>query len=65
MSDWQKIESAPLDGSAVLGWSPEWRFPQVMQYMTTNDNDLAWFNSEQPFKYIEPTHWQNLPKSPE
>lgn len=29
---WRGIESAPLDGTYVMGWAPRWRRPAIMKY---------------------------------
>ena len=59
---WQPIETAPLDGTAVLVW---WLLD------TSDAGGIACFNGERwtqrdglPYTWA-PTHWQPLPAAPE
>ena len=58
--EWQPIETAPADGSAVLLFHPAWDTIQVgMRYPET----MRW---QQPCGDLlrKPTHWMALPPTP-
>ena len=63
MSEWRPIETAPRDGTEVLGawefaWTGGWCLEPVIYregaWIVSWDHDAA-----------EPTHWMPLPKPPE
>ena len=62
--DWQPIETAPKDGTHVLGYGP-------MDDGTYWMEDLYWYESMEawPITFMhghgEPTHWMPLPEPPE
>lgn len=60
--EWQNVETAPKDGSRILGWCMEWSAPQSVQYYGPN---IGWCQNfdDGPFKY-QPTHWMPLPTPP-
>lgn len=58
--EWESIQTAPRDGTAVLLFHPVWDTVQVgMHY----ENSLAW---QQPNGDLlpTPTHWTSLPPLP-
>ena len=68
MTDWQPIETAPKDGTEVLGWSPDPRDGiAIVKYETGltmgkwsvvhDAESWAWNN-------YDPTHWMPLPEPP-
>lgn len=73
MSDeqnWAPIESAPKDGTAVLLWAENLRFPgnmAIAQYITI---DIEWWHVTDgkfgpwPVRGPSPTHWKPLPVVP-
>jgi hypothetical protein len=68
MSDWQPIETAPKDGSNILGWSKEFGL-QILHYGLTEWEDgsteEAWlFFSDFQTWPSNPTHWVAIPKQP-
>lgn len=69
-TDWRSIDSAPKDGTAVLLWAKDLRFPGEMcvaQYMTV---DIEWWHVTDgkfgpwPLRGPSPTHWMPLPAGP-
>ena len=62
MSEWKTIDTAPRDGTEVLG---AWRFMlgdwcfQIVKW-----HQGAWVVTWD-FDEVEPTHWMPLPKPPE
>jgi len=60
---WRPIESAPKDGTRILGWSASipsgW---QKIHSIRWNQIDGTW--REPSFGRIEPTHWRPLPTPP-
>ena len=64
MSEWQLIETAPLDGTAVL--VSEGRFIFCVEW----NNEFEWWavddNKLGPFRLrgAAPTHWMPLPEPP-
>jgi hypothetical protein len=70
MSDWQPIETAPRDGSAILC-----HLPNAGPFVARQDIDIVhysgwgggvWEGSRGYAKYRpdEPTHWMPLPDAP-
>lgn len=66
MSEWQPIETAPKDGTWVLGWAPGWTVVT-----------MAWCDiplypvSDKPYwaqggaqRAVPATHWMPLPEPP-
>ena len=63
MSEWRPIETAPRDGTRVLGawqfaWSGDWCL------MVVKWHQGAWV-VPWDFDEVEPTHWAPLPQLPE
>ena len=57
---WLPIETAPMDGTDILGWFPGARCPHGMSF---DRRWKAWHSI--PGRYTcRPTHWQPLPKPP-
>ena len=54
---WKSIESAPADGTRVLGWSEKWQQPCSMEF------GGQWQNHGMVFAH-QPTHWMPLPAPP-
>jgi uncharacterized protein DUF551 len=79
MSEWQPIETAPKDGTWILGWMPydsgggEAGFAYVMAYSKFG-NEAArvryggegyWHEAGGEADWmLGPTHWMPLPKAP-
>lgn len=74
-SAWRPIESAPKDGTEVLGWHPEWvnaEFSPDGIRSCIHDGErwcsAHWvdddFNILHMGDHIQPTHWQPLPPPP-
>ncbi len=56
MSNWQPIETAPKDGSEVLGWCEGHVFHLIAW------DGKKWL-ADDGFRCV-PSHWQPLPKAP-
>lgn len=62
MSEWQPIETAPKDGTAILVWTgrrctcANWSNRQFKRWNNGWDHDRNGF--------IDPTHWMPLPEPP-
>lgn len=69
MSEWQPIETAPKDGSRILGWakskngSDDLRL--VIFWDQTSPEGARWIVAFNAFWHFEPTHWMPLPEPPE
>jgi hypothetical protein len=67
MNDWQPIDTAPKDGTEVLGYSDE-RDPKIelIRYLGADfvDGDLIckWLDRDEA--EFPATHWMPLPKPP-
>ena len=64
MTDWKPIETAPKDGTVVIGWAAGWRSVQAISLERTNCGGEEWFNTKDGFTYVEPTHWVDEPTPP-
>ncbi len=65
MADWQRIETAPTDGTNVLLWWPFWQPKHPIVGYFGLKGIRQWFASE----VLEgdgdpPTHWMPLPDPP-
>lgn len=63
-SAWHPIETAPKDGTIVLGWEPrasKWKI-KFMVYHRTRDGGY-WTNAVNTGS-VEATHWMPLPAPP-
>jgi hypothetical protein len=66
MNDWQTIETAPKDGTSILGWNGEEM--TVVSWFKNHLYEGLWSQSV-PGTYSqdtewEPTHWMPLPEPP-
>lgn len=64
---WQPIETAPRDGTAVLGYfgTTAGEEPPDMAVTKFNMESSAWISTEVPFdEFDAPTYWQPLPAPP-
>lgn len=76
MSDWRPIETAPKDGTPVLGYCQP-RYVESGKPMSFSYQAIIWWRGERygdsQWKWrlhhsdsaVEPTHWQPLPAPPE
>ena len=67
MSDWQPIETAPRDGTVVLGWN---KLDGILVYRPVtygSNNQFAGWNAEYDGEGVadEPTQWMPLPPPPQ
>jgi hypothetical protein len=58
---WKTIDSAPKDGTRVLGYGPSSTGDYYIQtvYYWKDDWPIRWMHG-----YSRPTHWQPLPEPP-
>lgn len=60
---WQPIETAPKDGTYILGWNDELLSPVVMFWKMGPQYQSYWATA--PAHYVKrPTHWMPLPPPP-
>jgi len=65
MADWQPIETAPKDGTTILGYGRYLGILPVYWGRTGELNPLAWLGGHCRVHHIEqPTHWMPLPIPP-
>lgn len=61
MNEWQPIETAPKDGTDILGWDggdiTVCRFSRGSWELSVT----GWYAEDSDF---DPTHWMNLPEPP-
>jgi hypothetical protein len=67
MSDWQPIESAPRDGTPVIGWFPDygkgraWTTWFPVQDVGGGRNNWWWYEHTAAQGDVpQPTHWRPL-----
>jgi hypothetical protein len=66
-TEWQPIETAPKDGTPVLGFFglTAGDEPPDMAVTKFNPESGAWISTEVPFEEFDtPTHWMPLPDPP-
>jgi hypothetical protein len=58
--EWNKIHSAPKDGSEIIAfwWEGEWPCVAIVHW---NAGDHGWFEDEFD---VYPTHWMPVPPPP-
>jgi hypothetical protein len=65
MMEWQPIETAPKDGTVVLGYWPSEYAPTSASYGLTLFMHGGWCMSEDlDHEYSDPSFWQALPPPP-
>jgi hypothetical protein len=68
MTEWQSIETAPKDGSAILIWPAQSAFTgnDTISYVVRwSDWKEAWIEaSGEEYDTFYPTHWMPLPPPP-
>lgn len=67
MSDWRPIETAPKDGTRLLGYYPQnedYIRVGVIQWMKPRGYDYHW-TWDGSWMPDDPTHWQPLPEPPQ
>ena len=71
MSEWQPIETAPKDGTGVLGYFPELKgYVAPQEFIPMHWSGWGggiWCNSTSGHNLLsaKPTHWMPLPTPPE
>ena len=58
------IDTAPQDGTWILGWAEKDSSPYRISWGRNHNNDLAWCTSFASFVPGYITHWMQLPKLP-
>lgn len=63
---WQPIETAPKDGSKLLGWEPpDSIYTSPVLYAVCWWSGNGWVRDGDDFDLVvEPTHWMPLPEPP-
>jgi hypothetical protein len=62
---WQPIDTAPKDGTRVLGWCNAGNDRDCRLTMEWNADRSRWIVSLNAFWEFDPTHWQPLPSPPQ
>ena len=60
MSKWQPIETAPKDGTVILGFEDMY-FPMLWVHNRWELSGVVWCDGSDE---VEPTHWMPLPNPP-
>lgn len=62
---WRPIETAPMDGTLILGWNGRWI--EIAMWQRANAiNPPLWRGAHCGVSHIDqPTHWLPLPTQPE
>ena len=58
LGEWQPIESAPRDGSFILGFAIGWIIPRMVKWIG------CWCDFTKLDPRVNPTHWLPLPELP-
>ena len=58
---WMLIDSAPLDGTRIIGWCSQWTGPITVSFVNKTTGWVC--HCEHRLKY-QPTHWVPLPSVP-
>ncbi|WP_179954011.1 DUF551 domain-containing protein [Denitrobaculum tricleocarpae] len=65
MSEWQPIETAPKDGTWVLGFQRRSAPQDTIQVWTFSYSENLWINAADSNDFDEqPSHWMPLPTPP-
>jgi hypothetical protein len=72
MTSWQPIETAPKDGSWVLGYDAKSAYPDMAcetMWIVRHGNGGGWSGGRDweillDGQYCKPTHWMPLPEPP-
>jgi hypothetical protein len=63
---WQPIETAPRDGSFLLGYYKMWKCPTIIRWQKSQYGDFGYWDCARVCSdNIHPTHWMPLPDAPE
>ncbi|CAB4188119.1 Domain of unknown function DUF551 [uncultured Caudovirales phage] len=65
--EWQPIETAPKDGTWILGYWRDQRITEYPRVIFANDcsqHDVWYTADNRDFGPVYPTHWMPLPEPP-
>ncbi len=62
-AEWQPIETLPKKSNWVLGWAPGWMVVMMTYVDMPPYLRAGWYVGDG--KYIEATHWRDLPEPPD
>lgn len=62
VEEWEPIETLPKQARWVLGWAPGWQVVMMSWVNFPPHLDKGWYVGDG--KYIEATHWRDLPPPP-
>jgi hypothetical protein len=62
---WQPIETAPKDGTVLLGYSKETEPEHYCFLYDTEQQDWVSDDVDGGWCFVDPTHWIRIPKPPE
>lgn len=66
MSGWQAIETAPRDGTVILGLFRDFgRYTYALLHwrVSRDGTEEGWFNGDE-LELVDPVHWHRLPDEP-
>lgn len=68
MTKWQLINTAPKDGTIVLGYDGSQPYKKIFEMLWgevwSEDGELGWTDDYEALCSFEPTHWAALPSPP-
>lgn len=75
MNNWQPIETAPRDGTSIIGWNGKYVSAMIWSKHKDDEGHVGWCEAGYEYggvlyllHYVfdpEPTHWQPLPAPPQ
>ncbi len=77
MNEWQPIETAPKDGTQILGWAPSWLTSNQAEFIAAFLHGKWWHMADNErviesqsdfgtsYKEAFITHWMLLPAPPD
>lgn len=66
MDKWQPIETAPKDGTEILGWvyGERWAVCKYHKNSMFKVEGFATYGWDDGYEWADPTHWMPLPDPP-
>jgi hypothetical protein len=72
MMEWSLIETAPRDGTWILGWADYWGMSWPVRWRYNDRINECYFTGSEEWddytcpeeNYLNPTHWMPMPEPP-
>ena len=61
-TEWRPIETAPKDGTWILGYAPDWQILTIAHTRLPSRGIRGWYCGDG--KFMPATHWLPLPEPP-